>query len=456
VHPLRIILLASLTIALAISAAFAYTLEQLGVADGAILLIAAAVFVAFLVPWAAVFTWAIRRASDLEELADRMRVVAEGGYDKVIADRTFHGEVDDLARLAEELRELLTRQQSSSEEYRQTIQQIVDSMGEGLMALDHKGRVVFANARVSQMFGSSSRLPGRSFLEVVRKQSLVEAVDRALNGEDSIDRTLIRAGGHDQEIEIRVFPVQGSAEIAAVALFIDVTEISRLQRIRKEFLDDFSHEVRTPLAGIRTAAETLERPLTDEDEAKLRAVMLRQVARMERLVSDLSELNRIESGVIELERAEVDLLDLAKEVCDEFRRRGSGAEFDVHGESALVRADEGRIQQVLTNLLDNAVKYGGAAGRVVVEVRRDGRDAVLRVSDEGEGIPAGETERIFHRFYRVDRSRSQSVPGIGLGLAIAKHLVAAHGGTIRAFNRPDRGATFEFRLPISAAALRAG
>ena len=455
-HPLRIILLASLTIALAISAAFAYALEQLGVPDGAVLLIAAAVFVAFLVPWAAVFAWAIRRASDLEELGDRMRHVAGGGYDKVIADRVFHGEVDDLARLAEELRELLTRQQSSSEEYRQTIQQIVDAMGEGLMALDHKGHIVFANARVAQMFGYSSRLPGRSFLDVVRKQSLVEAVDRALNGEDSIDRTLIRAGGHDQEIEIRVFPVQGSAEIAAVALFIDVTEISRLQRIRKEFLDDFSHEVRTPLAGIRTAAETLEGPLTDEDEAKLRAVMLRQVARMERLVSDLSELNRIESGVIELERTDVDLLELAREVGDEFRRRGSGTEFEVHGESALVRADEGRIQQVLTNLLDNAVKYGGAGGKVVVDVRRDGRDAVLRVSDEGEGIPAGETERIFHRFYRVDRSRSQSVPGIGLGLAIAKHLVAAHGGTIRAFNRPDRGATFEFRLPLSAAALRAG
>ena len=413
-------------------------------------------FVAFLVPWAAVFTWATRRASDLEELSDRMRVVAEGGYDRVIADRVFHGEVDDLARLAEELRELLTRHQSSSEEYRQTIQQIVDSMGEGLLALDHKGRIVFANARVTQMFGYVSRLPGRSFLEVVRKQSLVEAFDRAIGGEDSVDRTLIRAGGRDQEIEIRVFPVQGSAEIAAVALFIDVTEISRLQRIRKEFLDDFSHEVRTPLAGIRTAVETLDAPLTPEDEAKLRAVMLRQVARMERMVSDLSELNRIESGVIEFERTDVNLLELARDVCDEFLRRGTGAEFVVQGDSALVRADEGRIQQVLANLLDNAVKYGGASGKVIVEVRCDGRDGVLRVSDEGEGIPPGETDRIFHRFYRVDRSRSQSVPGIGLGLAIAKHLVAAHGGTIRAFNRPDRGATFEFRLPLSAAALRVG
>jgi two-component system phosphate regulon sensor histidine kinase PhoR len=326
----------------------------------------------------------------------------------------------------------------------------VSSLGEGLLAVSPKGRVVFANSRFAEMFGSSGDLVGRSMLEVVRKQSVVAAIDRALRGEATSDRVGVGTDDRAHQIEVRAVPV-ASAEIAAVALFIDVTTIERLQRIRKEFLDDFSHEVRTPLAGLKSAAETLQQRdgLTPEHEQQLRHIMERQIARIERLVNDLSELNRIETGELVLQKRPVNLHEVLRELCDDFQERSGGVRFTLNGEDTVATIDAPRAQQIFANLLDNACKHGGR-GDVLVEVGRENGEAVVRISDQGPGIPPHELERVFHRFYRIDRSRSQ--PGTGLGLAIAKHLVVLHGGMIRAYNRaPDGaggGATFEVRLPI--------
>jgi PAS domain S-box-containing protein len=447
-HPLRIIFFVSLALGAATSVAFGFLLDRLHVGETAVLLISGAVFLVTLVPWGAAFGWSLRRAGDLEELAQRTRTVARGHYDHGIAVRPFHGEVDDLARLNEELRTLLVRELGSAKEYRDAMQRIVDSMGEGLLAISHKGQIVFANERLASLFGYADRLSGRSLFDVVRKQPVIAAYDRALRGEESVERTSIG----DRQFEVRVFPVARSKEIAAVALFIDVTHIERLQRIRRDFLDDFSHEVRTPLAGIRSAVESFDHKLTAEQEEQLRAIMLRQLGRIERLVNDLSELNHIESGEVTLNRRQVDLHHLAEDVAGEVRDRLGTGEIVVQGKHVFVFADAPRMQQVLTNLLDNAVKHGGGRGRIVVDLSESSGEAVVQIADEGPGIPPGENERIFHRFYRVDRSRAQNVPGIGLGLSIVKHLIAAHGGTIRAYNRPEGGAVFEFRLPSVAPA----
>jgi len=308
--------------------------------------------------------------------------------------------------------------------------------------------VVLANERVREMFGGSGSLKGRPLLEVVRNQTMVAAFEKALRGEMSTDRIEI-AG---RQIEIRVFPVQTSSEVAAVALFIDVTEIERLQRVRKEFLDDFSHEVRTPLTGLRSAVETFDHGgLTGEQEEQLRHVMLRQLSRLERLARDLAELNRIESGELVLDRQEVDVRELLEDLVAELR-----APVEIRGGHARAEVDANRAQQIFTNLIDNAVKHGGG-GAVHVDLSGDDHEVVVRISDRGEGIPPAEIDRIFHRFYRVDKSRSQNVPGSGLGLAIAKHLVLLHGGAIRAFNRDGGGATFEVRLPaVQSARLSEG
>ncbi|HEX8252971.1 MAG TPA: ATP-binding protein [Thermoanaerobaculia bacterium] len=446
-HPLRVLLLVSLVIAVAVAWGLGAALEHGGTARTAAVVLAIVAFAAFMLPWTGVFLWAVRRANDLDVLTDRARAAAAAPRETAIADRLYHAELDDLARALDELRSTIVRQRQAHEEHRAAMAEIVSSLGEGLLAIDPKGRVVVANARVSEMFGAGGDPVGRSALEIVRKQSVVAALDRALRGQASTDRVTVGSEDHERQIEVRVVPVEASAEIAAVALFIDVTTIERLQRVRKDFLDDFSHEVRTPLTGLKSAAETLDGGrLTREHEQQLRQIMQRQIVRIERLVTDLSELNAIESGQLVLERRPVNLRSVLETLCEDFGERTESVHFSVSGSDTVVEIDALRAQQIFTNLLDNACKHGGGRGEIAVEVGRDNGDAVVRVSDEGPGIPPHELERVFHRFYRVDRSRSK--PGTGLGLAIAKHLVALHGGSIRAFNRPAGGATFEVRLPI--------
>lgn len=447
-HPLRVLLIVSLVIATAVAVAFGAVLAKAGVSATESVVLAVVVFAAFLVPWGGVTLWAIRRANDLESLIDRTRMLVEYDASSTVTDRSWHGELDELARGIEALRTLLTQQRASAAEHRSAIDQIVGALGEGLMAISPAGRVVFANSRVAEMFGSAMPLAGRSVLEVVRKSAVVEAIDGALNGRATVGRVVSSHGSELRPIEIRAVPVTSSSEIAAVALFIDVSDLERLQRIRRDFLDDFSHEVRTPLAGLRTAAETLSAGgLTQNQEAAMRQVMTRQIHRIERLVRDISELNRIEAGELVLERRRLDLHEIAADVCDEFRERQAAARIILRGEPAPVMADPVRVQQIVANLVDNALKHGGS--EVIVETGRRNGDGVVLVLDNGEGIPPGEIDRIFNRFYRVDRSRSQDVPGLGLGLAIVKHLTVLHSGSIRAYNREEGGAAFELRLPAA-------
>lgn len=442
-HPLRVLLIVSLGLAMAIAGAFGALLVRAGTSTLEATVLALLVFVAYLVPWGGVSMWAWRRASDLDRLIDRTRRVVERGAQEIVADRTYHGELDELARSIDAVRQLLQEQGESLAEHRAAVDQIVGALGEGLMAVRPDGRIAFANARLAEMFGAEGTLAGRSILEVVRKRAVVDAIGGALRGEATVGRVVAQAKNGERQIEVRTVPLKSSSEIAAVALFIDVSDLERLQKIRSEFLEDFSHEIRTPLAGLRSAAETLEGGrLTPEHEEALRQVIRRQLHRIERLVLDIAELNRIESGALILEKKPVDLRELIADVAGEMR---GNVPLVFRGEPATAMADPVRLQQVFSNLLDNAGKHGG--GEVVVEIIREGPSAVVRVLDNGEGIPSADLERIFNRFYRIDRSRSQDVPGLGLGLAIAKHLVKLHDGEIRAFNRPQGGAGFEVRLP---------
>jgi len=440
-HPLRIWLLISIVLGAAVAWGFGGALAHAGTDRTASVVLALAAFGAFMLPWTGVFLWAVRRARDLDVLTDRSRAAVQAPGETSVVPRPYHAELDDLARAVEELRAMIVRQRHAHEEHRAAMAEIVSSLGEGLLAIDPKGRVVFANRRFAEMFGAEGELVGRTVLEVARMRAVVVALDTALRGEATSSR--ITVGSTDvRTIEVRAVPV-ASADIAAVALFIDVTTVERLQRVRRDFLEDFSHEVRTPLAALQSAAETLEQGVSADQESQLRAIVRRQLARIERLTNDLSELNRIETGDLVLQKRRVQLRELLRDLCDEFQRRAAPVRFTLHGEAIEVQADAVRAQQIFSNLLDNAWQHG--AGEVDVELIRDGTEAVITVSDRGPGIPPHELDRVFNRFYRVDRSRAAG--GTGLGLAIARHLVALHGGTIRAFNREGGGATFEVRLP---------
>lgn len=332
--------------------------------------------------------------------------------------------------------------------------QMLEGLGEGLLAVNREHRIIIANRQFLALFSIQGNVLGKPLSEVLRVSHIFDAFDRAIGGEESIEHFSVRTGVVDKKIEMRVLPV-ASEGIAAAALFIDVTKTERLEQIRRNFISDFSHEVRTPLAGLRSAVETFEanaEKLSSEEDQQLRRIMARQLRRLERLVEDLSELSRIEAGDVALEFRSVDLRRMIDDLCEDFAEQAAQhrIRFAVNGQ-ATVCADPLRIQQAFSNLLDNAIKYGGDARDVEVEVIDEADSGVVRITDHGDGIPEGERSKIFRRFYRIDKSRSQEIPGSGLGLSITKHLILQHGGTIDVTSAPGEGATFIVRLPKRAA-----
>jgi len=338
----------------------------------------------------------------------------------------------------------------AAERQRATFLEIINSLREGLLAIDRERRVVLVNRRFTEFFSADNAV-GRPLHEVVRIASVFEAFDAALEGSESTERFATRTGVAERRIELRAFPVP-SDDIAAVALFVDVTLLERLEQIRRDFIADFSHEARTPLTAMRSAVDSFEigaEHMSAEEDQQLRRIMSRQLRRLERLVDDLSELSRIESGDLPLERGGIDLRELISELAEDFRERAAehGLRFQITGEPVRTVADSMRIQQAFSNLIDNAIKYGGTNDTIDIDIHSSEDRAVVRITDHGEGVSSEEKERIFRRFYRVDKSRSQEIAGTGLGLAITKHLVLLHRGTIDVESKPGEGATFVVTLP---------
>lgn len=398
----------------------------------------------------AILIWTWRQSTAFGSLEQQIQSILDGRVDGPIASDSFHDEIARIAGRVDDLRTLLLEERQAFATERAATSEIMGGLREGLLAIDRSKKVVFANNSVAELFGLEGPIVGRSFLEVVRQRSLLSAFDRALAGEKSVKRAAMEIGGRERNIEMRVFPLASSSEMRAVALFIDVSELERLERVRRDFLDDFSHEVRTPLAGLRSAIEAFDRgPLSEVDEQQLRKIILRQITKLERLVGDLSELNRIETGDLILERRPTELQSLLIELCDELGEQTSRKRdrIVIRGGQTVAYVDSLRVQQIFSNLIDNALRHGGKTGQVIIETVDHPRMSIVRVTDFGEGIPEGEQQRIFNRFYRMDKSRSQNVPGSGLGLAITKHLILLHGGTISVTSEVGKGTTFEVRLP---------
>lgn len=403
----------------------------------------------FTLPTLALYGWIIFRARQAADLVEAARHALSAG-EVPLETHPYRGVLGELARLLEESRQLILVQRHGLDERDAVRARILEGIGEGVLAIDRRKNVVLANARVLEMFAVDGPAIGSPVYGLIRHPVVVEAFDRALSGDAASELIVVRGRAGERRIDLQILPLAGYTDVAAVALFVDITRLTNLEAIRRQFLADFSHEVRTPLAGLRSAAETLDRGgLAPADEANLRGIIARQLERLERLVADLAELNRIESGDFVLERRQVDLGALLEGVADEYRAAAEARRIvlTVDAGDVLATVDPVRVQQVVGNLLDNAIKFSPVGGSVRLTVRAAEGGAEMTVSDEGEGIPEGERERIFNRFYRVDKSRAQSVPGTGLGLAIAKHLTALHGGRIDVEQPSLRGATFRVFVP---------
>lgn len=393
-----------------------------------------------------------RARSDARAAAASVKALAAG--DAELARRLAAGARGSLAVSLREAASAQMQLRTDSEEGKAAFARVLNGVGEGILAIDRRRRIALVNDSARALFGVQDRESciGRPFIEIVRNETLAQAFDRTLGGGEEVRvNALVQSHGFDQQIEMRVFPVAGSPLIAAVALLIDVTQIEKLQRMRRDFIADFSHEVRTPLAGLRLAVESLDGGVSAEHSEHLHRIVRRQIRRLERLVSDLAQLNEIESGEAVLQLEQADLFHIVTDVCDDFREKAQAAGVDIRieGSAVPVRVDVVKIQQVFSNLVDNALKHAGDADRVSIAIAAEGEDAVVRITDYGAGIAPEEQPRIFHRFYRVDKSRSaHRGEGSGLGLAIAKHLVLRHGGRIGVESNTGRGATFWVALPL--------
>jgi two-component system phosphate regulon sensor histidine kinase PhoR len=349
------------------------------------------------------------------------------------------------------------RVRAAAERHEQTtrLDAVLDGMIEGLIVLDAEGRIAKVNRSAEQMFHFSRMMVGGTLLEAIRHHEIAALATRAVGAERAIE--------HEVRIEspqVRIVQISAAAlrdpqgaPAGAVLVFHDVTQLRRLEAMRQDFVANVSHELRTPLSLIKSAAETLIDGAKDDPVAARRFLEIidKQSSRLTLLIDDLLLLARLDSDRVEMHLESLDLHRAAQEALDDAAERAQRRGVTLYNSvppALRARADVDRLRQVLSNLVDNAIKYGRAAGQVVVRGRQlDAGWIELSVHDDGPGIPVESLPRVFERFYRVDKARSREQGGTGLGLAIVKNVVQAHGGEVRVESEAGQGTAFFARLP---------
>lgn len=422
-----------------------------------LLLIAVAVAATFLVTYLV----AKRLGAPTRKMIDAARAIGNGKYDRRI--RLFPGEefypvADAINRMAESIEAhviTITGQ-------KQQLEAILNGMSEGVMVLDGKGKVEMVNRAMSEMYPLSGEHIGRRPLELVRSPELQEACDRVLaglpgEGEEPVNLQISPQDGSVMDVNIvRFLDEQGN--MGLIVVFHDISDLKRLEKVRRDFVANVSHELRTPLTSIKGYAETLISEI-DEESGTMRMfldVILKNAHNMSNLVDDLLQLARIEAKSEPEKVARVNassaLLSAWKAVSPLSNDKNIGLNNLLPEDGVAVWGDYDQIVQVFRNLLENAVRHSPGNGKVTVSVSRDNRSmAVFEIRDEGPGIPKQAQNRIFERFYRVESDRGEPVKGTGLGLAICRHIIQNHGGRIWVESPPEGetgGSVFFFSLPL--------
>jgi two-component system, OmpR family, phosphate regulon sensor histidine kinase PhoR len=338
------------------------------------------------------------------------------------------------------------------------LQTIFSAMQDALLVVDSDRYVVLANEAFRKLFALSEILPGTPLLDSVRDATLDGVIAGAFGGGQPVRGELAVDGS---QIELHAIATKNEAgEITgALVLFHEITELKKMDQVRRDFVANVSHELRTPLSILRGYIETLlETPETSRDELlRILGVMKRHSNRLDLLVEDLLTLAQLESANPDLRLGDIDLPSFFGEVIRDWEKKLAKKQLKiivvVPRDVPVIRADRVRLQEALYNLLDNAVKYSREHGEITLMARRRDQQIVLSVSDNGIGITKGDLPRIFERFYRVDKARSHdTVRGTGLGLAIVKHIAQLHGGHVEADSEIDKGTTIRVVLPITVAA----
>ena len=385
-----------------------------------------------------------RRLSRIVEFADK---VAAGDLTARIAEPS-RDEIGQVAAVLDKTARQLEQNFAALQTSQRQLETLLNSMQDAVIAVAPDGRVQWANRSMDRLLPQRTRL-NAPVVETVRDPDFLRAVRSATEARKV---TSARAASilPGRSFDVTAAPMPGGG---AVAVLRDLTETERIEKTRRDFIANVSHELRTPLTSIQGYTETLLDNGCEKDHlSEFLEIIRKNAARMSLLTEDLLTLARVESGEQRFDSQPVPPAELLHDALESFGKiaRAQGIELTTDDSTApAVNADREAIHQVLSNLIDNALKYAANGGRIVVGARSSGNAVEFYVQDFGPGIPSEHLPRLFERFYRVDKARSRESGGTGLGLAIAKHIVMAHGGSIWAQSELNHGSTFSFTLPVA-------
>jgi two-component system phosphate regulon sensor histidine kinase PhoR len=355
------------------------------------------------------------------------------------------------------IQELEVRQQAHSLQIQTQQETLFNSMIEGLLLLDEDGRIQLANRAFIQLFDVSADVRRKTVLEVVRQHELDELIETVAAEKQVLGYELKLGGLSERWLQINaagIFNGEGKKQ-GTILVFHDLTRLKQLERTREEFVANVSHELRTPLSLIKGYVETLLDGAKDNPEVatKFLQTIQRNSERLQFLIEDLLTISELESGRLKMNLQSLNLRSLVDRVLEDFKTQAESRQVELKNDvpDLTAPADSDRLQQVLGNLVGNALKYGRTGGHISVSGQLVNGTAIeLCVQDDGPGIPTEALERIFERFFRIDKARSREQGGTGLGLSIVKHIVQSHGGKVWAKSDPGHGASFYFTLPAKA------
>ena len=381
--------------------------------------------------------------------------IAEGRFEELRSIRTGD-EIESLSNALNQMASRLRRNIEAISENSSRLEAVLRAVPGGIIAVDNEMKVIMANPSARSMFAITDKPEGRHFLEVTQNRGLETVIREALQNTNVVERDLNISRGMDT-VYLQVFAASISSEgkgYGVILLVQDITHLRKLENLRKDFVANVTHELKTPLTVIRGFIDTLKDPAMPRgDITRFLDIIALESERLTRLINDVLLLSEIEN-IAESPKTAIDLRDGVREAVQllEGAAHEKGLSFaaDIPDVSIEVAADNDRIKQLAINLIDNAVKYTPTGGQVLVSVSAEETMAVLRVEDTGIGIPEANIPRLFERFYRVDTSRSRSLGGTGLGLAIVKHIVSLLDGQITVNSQVGEGSVFTVYLPLTA------
>jgi two-component system, OmpR family, phosphate regulon sensor histidine kinase PhoR len=396
-----------------------------------------------------------RIVKPLAELSRNVRTAARADGSHPLANQ--RDEVGLLAGAFDQMQRDLARRLDQFQQNSQRLETVLSSMAEGVLAIGPDKSILLANEAGRQLLDFATPSPvGRSLLEVTRSRPVHEAADQAFRNQQPVTVEFEAPGVSRRTLSLRATRLPGDPCPGVMVVLHDMTELRRLENLRRELVANVSHELKTPLAAIKGYAETLRLGAVNDQEHNLHFVrrIEEQADRLHELILDILRIARLEAEQESFELTDVCVATLLDQCAGEFAELAAAKQITLTTElppaACQVVADQEGLRTLLSNLVDNALKYTPAGGSVVLRADADQQTVTLEIQDTGIGIAASEHVRIFERFYRVDRARSRDLGGTGLGLSIVKHLAQAFGGSVTVESQPGRGSTFRVQLPRSA------